>query len=173
MKKVLLVTDMLEGFLRRRYALYCGPQSERIIPMARKKVQAYGRTGDLVVFIADNHDPHDLEFKKFPPHCIKGSPETKVISELSGLTKREIYLPKKRYSAFYGTRLDKILAKEKPDLVEVVGVCTNICVLYTVEELQNRDYRTRVYKDGVASFDMAAHKWALGQMKTVLGTEVV
>jgi len=173
MKKVLLVTDMLEGFLRRKYPLYCGPQSERIIPFVRKKVQEYGRTGDLVVFIADNHDRHDLEFKKFPPHCIKGSPETEVIAELQGLAQREIYLPKKRYTAFYGTRLDKILAKEKPELVEVVGVCTNICVLYTVEELQNMDYRTRVYQKGVASFDQAAAQWALGQMKSVLGAEVV
>jgi len=172
-KKVLLVTDMLDGFLRPGRALYCGPQSEAIIPFVRDKVAEYGRSGDLVVFIADNHDPDDLEFQRFPPHCVAGSKETEVIEELQGLAKNSIYLPKQRYSAFHGTDLEKRLKKLKPDLVEVVGVCTNICVLYTVEELCNLDLRTRVYRAGVASFDQEAHEWALKQMQSVLGVEVV
>lgn len=173
MKRVLLVVDMLEGFLRKGYPLYCGAQSEAIIPFVRSKVEEYGRTGELVIFIMDNHDPDDLEFKKFPAHCIKGSKESEVISELRGIAKREVYIPKRRYSGFFGTELDDVLRKEKPDLVEVVGVCTNICVLYTVEELANRDYDVAVYRDGVASFDQGAHEWALRQMESVLGARIV
>jgi len=173
MSRVLLVVDMLEGFLRRQYPLYCSDRAAGIIPFVRKKVEEYGKTGELVVFIADNHDQDDLEFKKFPPHCLKGSRESEVISELKGIAQREIHVPKKRYSGFFGTNLEKILQKEKPDLVEVVGVCTNICVLYTVEELENRDCQVRVFKHGTASFDKDAHEWALKQMQTVLGAEVV
>lgn len=173
MKRVLLVVDMLEGFLRKQYPLYCSERAEAIIPFVRNKVEEYAKSGELVVFIADNHAPDDLEFKKFPAHCIKDSEQSKVASELRGVAKREMYVPKQRYSGFYGTNLEKILSKEKPDLVEVVGVCTNICVLYTVEELENRDYKVRVYSDGTASFDQEAHEWALKQMKTVLGAEIV
>ncbi|HAG08307.1 MAG TPA: cysteine hydrolase, partial [Desulfotomaculum sp.] len=53
------------------------------------------------------------------------------------------------------------------------GVCTNICVLYTVEELCNRDYKVVVYRQGVASFDLQAHNWALVQMESVLGAKVI
>jgi len=173
MSRVLLVIDMLEGFLRKEYPLYCSDAAAAIIPFVKKKVEEYAASGELVVFIADNHDPNDLEFKKFPPHCIAGTKQSEVISEIQGIAKNSVYVPKKRYSGFFGTKLEKILKKEKPDLVEVVGVCTNICVLYTVEELKNRDYNARVYKDGTASFDPEAHEWAFMQMQTVLGAELV
>ena len=173
MSKILIVIDMLDGFLRPGRALYCGPQSEAIIPFVRSKVEEYGKTGDPVIFVADNHDPDDPEFQRFPPHCVAGTQESEVIQELTGLAKNSVYLPKKRYSAFFGTDLEKRLKKLKPDLVEVVGVCTNICVLYTVEELRNRDIPTRVYRQGVASFDPEAHEWALKQMQSVLGAEIV
>lgn len=172
MKRVLLVIDMLEGFLRPGYPLYCGESAEKIIPIVKSKVEDYAKTEELVVFIADHHDEDDLEFEKFPKHCVAGTKESEVISELKGLSKNELLVPKKRYSGFFGTGLDKVLASEKPDLVEVVGVCTNICVLYTVEELKNRDYSVRVYRQGVASFDAEAHDWALKQMESVLGADI-
>jgi len=173
MSRVLLVVDMLEGFLRKGYPLYCSERAAAIIPFVRQKVEEYARSNELVIFIADNHDPDDLEFKKFPPHCLKGSKESEVIPELKGIAKREVYVPKKRYSGFFGTNLEELLKKEKPELVEVVGVCTNICVLYTVEELANRDYKVRVFRQGTASFDQDAHEWALKQMQSVLGAELV
>lgn len=173
MTRVLLVLDMLEGFLHEKNPLYCGPQAEAIIPFVKNKIEEYAKSGELVVFIADNHDQHDWEFKKFPPHCIKGTSQAEVVHELKGVAKRELLITKTRYSAFFKTNLAEVLEKEKPDLVEVVGVCTNICVLYTVEELGNLDYHVRVYRDGVASFDMEGHEWALKQMQTVLGAEVV
>jgi len=173
MKKVLLVVDMLEGFLRKGYPLYCGETAEAIIPFVKAKVQEYAKANELVIFIADNHSPDDEEFKKFPAHCVRGSKESEVIEELKGIAKRELLIPKTRYSGFFGTNLEEILKNEDPELVEVVGVCTNICVLYTVEELANRDYKIRVYKQGVASFDQSAHNWALKQMESVLGAELV
>ena len=173
MSKVLIVVDMLDGFLRPGRALYCGKPSEEIIPFVRSKIAEYGKRGEPVIFVADNHDPEDLEFQRFPKHCVAGSRESEVVAELQGLAKNLVYLPKQRYSAFFGTDLEQRLKKLQPELVEVVGVCTNICVLYTVEELRNRDLPTRVYRKGVASFDNEAHEWALQQIESVLGAEVV
>jgi len=173
MKKVLLVMDMVEGFIRRGNPLYCGAQSEAIVPFVKGKLEEYGKSGELVVFIIDSHDPEDLEFKRFPSHCIKGTNQCELISELKGIVKNAAYLYKKRYSAFFGTNLEEILKKEKPDIVEIVGVCTNICVLYTVEELVNRDYNVVVYQQGVASFDQNAHQWALKEIESVHGARIV
>ncbi len=173
MARVLIVVDMLEGFLRPGYPLYCGKGAENIIPFIKGKIEEYAKSDEPVIFVADHHADDDLEFQRFPKHCVAGTKESEVVSELKGIAKKEILIPKKRYSGFYGTNLDEILEKENPGMVEVVGVCTNICVLYTVEELKNRDYNVRVYKQGVASFDDDAHEWALKQMESVLGAEVV
>lgn len=172
MKKVLIVTDMLEGFLREGYPLYCGKEAEKIIPFVRDKIKEYSDRGETIIFIADNHKPDDLEFKMFPPHCVEGTAETKVLPELLEAASECKIIPKTRYSAFYGTALDQELEEIAPDLVEVVGVCTNICVLFTVEELRNRDYSVVVYRDGVATFNPEAHRHALKQIKEILGAEV-
>jgi nicotinamidase/pyrazinamidase len=172
MAQVLLVVDMLKGFCQEGRPLYCGPGVKSIIPFIRKLIESANERGEAVVFICDSHDPQDLEFQRFPPHCIAGSEEAEVIDELRGLARSEIIIPKKRYSGFFGTNLEQVIAGLQPELVEVVGVCTNICVLYTVEELRNRDYPVRVYRRGVTSFDSGAHLFALQQMETVLGAEV-
>ncbi len=123
-----------------------------------------------MIFLADSHKPNDREFQMFPPHCVAGTWEARIIPELE--VKDSAIVRKRRYSCFYGTNLARRLGAIKPDLVEVVGVCTNICVLYTVADLRNRDYRVRVPARGVASFDRKAHLFALDQMRSVLGAEV-
>jgi len=172
-KRVLFVIDMLKAFLEKGKPLYCGDKARAIIPFVRKKIEEYNRAGEFVFFICDRHSPDDEEFKRFPPHSIEGTEEAELVDELKNLAKNGVYIYKRRYSSFYDTVLDEHLAALKPELVEVVGVCTNICVLYTVEELCNRDMNVRVFKDGVASFDEDAHNWALAQIKSVLGAEVV
>lgn len=89
------------------------------------------------------------------------------------------FVHKSRYSAFYGTNLEQYLGlgddglKEKVTEVELVGVCTNICCFFTAEELVNRDVPVIAYQGGMASFDPLAHRYALEQMKSVLGIKVV
>lgn len=173
MANVLIVVDMLEGFCREGYPLFCGQDAVKIIPFVKKKIEEYNKQGLPVIFIADNHEPDDKEFQIFPPHCVKGTKEAEVIPELFEVAKKKVLIPKNRYSGFYGTSLELYLNGFAPELVEVVGVCTNICVFFTVEELRNRDYKVRVYREGVASFDREAHEFALRQMKEVLGAEVV
>ena len=172
MAQVLLVVDMLKGFCEEGRPLYCGPGVTPIIPFIRKLIDGYNEREETVIFICDSHEPDDLEFRMFPPHCVRGSEEAEVIDELRGAARNEVVIPKQRYSGFFGTNLNEILAGLKPDLVEVVGVYTNICVLYTVEELRNRDYPVRVRRRGVTSFDSGAHVFALQQMEKVLGAEV-
>ncbi len=172
MTQALLVVDMLKGFCEEGRPLYCGPGVATIIPFIRKLIAGYNQRDETVVFICDSHEPNDLEFEMFPPHCIRGSEEAEVIDELRGVATNEVVIPKTRYSGFFGTDLEELLAGIAPDVVEVVGVCTNICVLYTVAELRNRDYPVRVYRRGVASFDAGGHMFALQQMGKVLGAEV-
>ncbi len=172
MGDVLIVVDMLRGFLEQGRPLDCGETGRDIIPFVRDRVAAYHGARKPVLFLADNHAPDDSEFQRFPPHCVEGTEEAEVIPELAQWALPDRVVPKTRYSGFFQTDLEERIRKIGPSLVEVVGVCTNICVLYTVEELRNRDIETVVPVRGVASVDQAAHEFALGQMEAVLGAKV-
>jgi nicotinamidase-related amidase len=170
--KALFVIDMLKDFLNKDGSLYCGDESRKIIPFIKEKIEEFHRKGNSVVFICDSHDPDDLEFKMFPRHCVAGTSGAEVIDELP-VTRKDIVIKKTRYSAFYKTKLDEILKKDKVSEVYVVGVCTSICVMDTVGDLRNRDCPVIVYKDGVADFDQKAHKFSLERMEKIYGAKII
>ena len=171
MANAVLVGDMLRGFLEDGYPLSMGAGARNIIPNISKLLENELAQGSRVYFICDNHDPDDLEFKMFPPHCIKGTVEAEVIPELAGY--RGEIIPKKRYSGFYGTKLEEKLKELKPDKLIICGVLTNICVMHTAADARNRDYEVEIPVDCVASPDEAAHRFALEHMDKVLGARLV
>jgi nicotinate phosphoribosyltransferase len=171
MAKAILVIDMLRGFLEEGYPLYCGPKARSIIPNVQKLLERELKQGAKVFYLCDNHAPDDAEFEMFPPHCIEGTPEAEVIPELASYPGEVI--PKRRYSAFYGTPLETKLKALNPETLIVCGVCTNICVMHTVANARNRDYQVGVPVDCVASFDDKAHAFALEHMEKVLGAKLI
>lgn len=64
-----------------------------------------------------------------------------------------------------------MLKKVDPCRVDVVGLCTSICVMDLLTDLRTQDYRVVVYRDALADFDRGAHKFALRHMKRVWGAE--
>ena len=170
MSNVVLVVDMVRGFCEEGHNLYVGPTIREIIPRVRELLREERARGSHIIFLCDTHDPDDLEFRMFPPHCIRGSEEPEVIPELREFA--EEVIPKRRYSGFFETNLDQRLKELNPDKIIVVGVCTNICVLYTVADARNHDYAVEVPADCVATFDPEAHRVALQQLKAVLGAQV-
>ena len=171
MANAVLVTDMLRGFLEEGHPLYIGAESRRMIPNIQRLLERELAQGAKVFFICDHHDPDDLEFKMFPPHCIAGTVEAEVIPELAGYPGEII--TKKRYSGFFGTQLEGKLNELKPDKLIVCGVLTNICVLHTTADARNRDYEVEVPVDCVASPDEEAHRFALEHMDKVLGAKLI
>jgi len=85
---------------------------------------------------------------------------------------------KRTFSGFYGTGLDELLERLAPDVVEVTGVCTDICVLHTVFDLRVRGYTVVVPHDLVGTYDAPGHKadeidrFALAHIRDVLGATV-
>lgn len=170
MPDAVLVLDMVRGFCEEGHNLYVGPAIRQIIPPIQRLLREEKARGSRIIFLCDNHDPDDLEFQMFPPHCIRGTEETEVIPELREFA--EEIVPKRRFSAFYDTDLDRRLRELRPGKVIIVGDCTNICVLYTAADARDRDYNVEVPADCVATFDPDAHEFALSQMRTVLGATV-
>jgi nicotinamidase/pyrazinamidase len=170
-KAALIVVDMLNDFIDEKGALYSGQSARDIIPFVHLRLEAHRRAGSLVIFLQDAHAADDREFEKFPPHCVAGTWGSQIIDALAPQPGEQV-LPKTRYSGFFGTDLEKILAEYGPEDVEVVGVCTSICVMDTVGGLANRDYRTIVPRAGVADFEAEAHRFALNRMERLYGATI-
>jgi nicotinamidase-related amidase len=68
----------------------------------------------------------------------------------------EVYLPKSKYSAFYGTRLDVVLRNgpfRGRNTIIVTGMATNFCCFSTVVDAFNRDYHVLFVDDLNCTFD--------------------
>ena len=172
MSNVVLVVDMLKGFLEPGHNLYHA-DSRRIIPNAMQLIAQEKEAGSEILFLADNHDPNDLEFQVFPVHCVIGTEETEVIPELFQYVTAENVIAKKRYSGFFNTGLADRLVRLAPEKLLVCGVATNVCVMHTVSDARNRDYAVEVYSDCVSGPDPDAHNWALSHCQRVLGAQVI
>jgi nicotinamidase-related amidase len=167
----MIIVDMLNDFIDPQGALYCGDAAPRIVPFIRRRLENQRRSGLPVIFLQDAHAPDDAEFERFPPHCIQGTWGSKVIEALAPLA-GELTISKKRYSGFYNTDLEDHLHRLGVTEVEVVGVCTSICVMDTVGGLANRDYSVVVPEAGVADFDADMHSFALKRMAQLYGARV-
>jgi nicotinamidase-related amidase len=175
-RRAIIVIDMLVGFCRRGN-LY-SPRYDPIVPRLRDHLAA-AEAGDVpVIFLVDTHTPDDPEFETFPPHCVEGSGEDEVIPELAGFARRGTVVRKHTFSGFRGTQLDAVLERLAPDVIEVAGVCTDICVLHTVYDLKVRGYDVLVHEGLVETFDGPEHdagefnRFALAHVRDVLGARV-
>ena len=93
----------------------------------------------------------------------RGSADVEIPAE-AGVDPADTVLDKPRYSAFFGTALDVVLAARGIRALMVGGVTTSMCVESTVRDAAQRDIRTFVVRDAVADFDMARHAASLGAM---------
>ena len=171
MARAVIVSDMLRGFLEEGYPLYCGIQARSIIPNVQRLLKRELEQGSKVFYSCDRHIPDDPEFRMFPPHCIEGTEEAELIPEL--LEYPGEMIPKKSFSGFYKTPLDRRLEAIRPETIVVCGITTHICVLHAVIDARNRGYDIEVPADCVASFDRKAHFFALDYMEKVLGARLV
>ena len=171
MPDVVLVVDMVRGFMEKGYNLYCGDDARGIIPRVQALLEQELARGSKVFYICDTHEPDDLEFQMFPVHCLDGTAESEVIPELRPYSGARV--SKRRYSGFYDTDLGQRLSELRPGKITICGVCTDICVMHTTADARNRDYTVEVPTDAVATFDPVAHTWALQHMERILGATLV
>ena len=74
-------------------------------------------------------------------------------------------VPKRRYSAFFGTDFEILLRGLKVDTLLLCGGLTDVCVHYTFVDGHQSDYFCRVIEDCVAGSSLEAHEAALKAME--------
>jgi len=82
-----------------------------------------------------------------------------------GYLPRDYIVPKRRYSAFFGTDLEILLRGLKVDTLLMCGGLTDVCVHYTFVDGHQSDYFCRVVEDCVAGSGLDAHEASLKAME--------
>ena len=169
---VLVVVDMQKDFCYENGALYIGEHVRRIFDPLRRVIEGAREREIPIVFTQDWHREDDAEFKIWPKHCIAGSEGAEIIDELDPRP-GDIYVKKRRYSAFFGTDLDLTLRELVANGLIVAGVVTNICVLHTVADAVMRGYEVTVLEDCTTALNERDHEYGIEHMKNVLRAEIL
>ena len=124
--KALIVVDMQNDFID---GVLGTPEAVAIVPNVKRKIDEYVSNGDEVIFTQDTHYGNYLETqegKKLPvPHCIFGTDGWEVSKEID--IPDALHLYKETFGTFqFKSGLTK---GKKYDVIEVIGVCTDICVI--------------------------------------------
>jgi nicotinamidase-related amidase len=100
MKKAIIVVDVQNGFVHPQGTLYCGDSAGEIIPRISARLELERAEDAAIFFTQDSHVENDAEFAMFPPHCIEGSEDEKIVEELTTIAAQAQIVKKRRYSAF-------------------------------------------------------------------------
>ena len=170
-KRVLLVVDMLNDFVLEGAPLEVA-SSRSIIPAIRRRIEGARSNGIPVIYVCDAHQIDDEEFNVWPRHAVKGTEGAKVIRELAPLP-GDIVVEKTRYSGFFRTNLEELLRGLQVRRITIVGILTNICVLFTAADAVMRGFAVEIPRDSVAAATKEEHEFALEQMAKVLGARII
>jgi ureidoacrylate peracid hydrolase len=113
--------------------------------------------------------PDDALFKKRIAHCLMDTWGAQLVDALHRAPD-DIVVPKRRYSAFFGTDLDLSLRERTIATVIVTGVVTNICVRSTVQDAFFLGYEVIVPVECVAATSPQAQETSLYDIDTHYGT---
>ena len=162
-KIAVLAVDVTTGFCHQGALA-----SERVGRIVHPIVRLFERTHSLGIrhFLLpqDTHSEDAVEFRSFPPHCVRGTDEPVIVPELQSLPFADLYLilEKDSISSNLETGLDKWL-DTKPEVTTflVTGDCTDFCVYQLAMYLRLRanarnlrDVRVIVPIDTVNTFDI-------------------
>ena len=161
MAKILVVVDMQNDFIDGALGT---PEAVKIVPYVKQVIESFD---GKVLFTRDTHFEDYLntqEGKHLPvKHCIKGTPGWEIRPELDALRCGEAI----DKLTFGSAALPEILAKENPESVTFVGLCTDICVISNVLVTKAFFPEVPVIVDaaGCAGVTPESHKNALAAMK--------
>ena len=124
MRKVLVVIDMQNDFIDGALGT---KEAQAMLPRLEAKL---AREDALLVFTQDTHGADYLETqegKNLPvPHCIKPEKGWEIVPSQKPCVEKAAVVEKPTFGSL---ELPKVIAGLEPDAIELVGLCTDICVI--------------------------------------------
>lgn len=159
MKKTLIVVDMQNDFIDMALGT---KEAVTIVPKVKEKIRQYAQNGHEILYTRDTHGEDYLdtpEGKKLPvPHCIRGTKGWEIADGLYVEGCRIIDKPN-----FGWPHWDRETLEE----VELVGLCTDICVISNALIIKAMFPNAQVTVDSAccAGVTPQTHEAALSAMK--------
>lgn len=158
LKPAVVIVDMLRDTLERAEATPVKEFGLAIVPAINKLTEVARRCSIPVIFSMDSFLPGDFIFQgKTKHHSIRGTRGAEVTDLLTQLT-TDMYLPKRRFSAFYKTDLDQTLRLYGVDTVAFCGITTHWCVLSSALDAVANDFHAVIIEDCCASVSREIHE---------------
>lgn len=158
---LLVVIDMVEGFVN--HGALADKNISRIVDNISDEIEKFISKGQDIIAFKDTHDPHDIEFENYPPHCIKGTDECELVPQLKKYSDKMMIIEKNTTNGFVTCEFGKYIASKKLDTIIVTGCCTDICVYNFVESIMGYIYKNNlktqvvVYKNMIDTFNGENH----------------
>jgi nicotinamidase-related amidase len=162
--KTLIVIDMQNDFIDGALGT---PEAQAIVPNVKKKLEEYKANGHNILFTRDTHYAGYLntqEGKYLPvPHCIQGTPGWCISTELGSGVGYDV-VDKRTF----GYETLRYHIDDSSESIELVGVCTDICVVSNALILKAQFPETKIIVDAscCAGVTPEKHKAALEVMKS-------
>lgn len=159
MKKTLIVVDMQNDFIDMALGT---KEAVAILPAVKEKIRKYAENGDEIIFTRDTHYENYLETpegKKLPvPHCIKNTKGWEIADGLYVDGCKIIDKPNFGWDNW---------SKETLEDVELIGLCTDICVVSNALIIKATfpEANVKVDKNCCAGVTPETHEAAITTMK--------
>lgn len=163
--KTLIVVDMQNDFIDGSLGT---KEAQAIVPNVKKKIEEYRRRSDEIIFTRDTHYENYLETpegRKLPvEHCIKDTNGWEISADLD--VENCICINKSTFGWMGWEQTRQQYGLEMND-IELVGLCTDICVVSNALILKAAFPDANVTVDAAccAGVTPQTHKAALETMK--------
>lgn len=165
--KILVVVDMQNDFIDGALGT---PEAVEIVDRVRAKAEQYQKDGDCVIYTRDTHPENYLETqegRKLPVvHCVKGTKGWEIADKLY-LQGCEVLDKPTFGSIALAERVASLCEANEVASVELIGLCTDICVISNALLLKARLPELPILVDAscCAGVTCASHQNALDAMK--------
>jgi nicotinamidase/pyrazinamidase len=157
----LIVVDMIKDNVNTQRHGLLDREATKLIPNILHLTRTFRRYGEKVIFACDSFMEDDFIFGgQMRPHAIRGTGGDQPIDELE-MQPTDLFLAKRRMSSFHKTDLDQTLRTWKIQTVVVCGIVTNVCVLLTVMDAIQNDFRAVMVSDACACHKPEVHEMTL------------
>ena len=136
-EKLLINVDMVNGFVKQggmadSYIQHIIPENIKLMEQVKKS------KNQIIAIIKDTHKKQCREFKRYPEHCVEGTNESELISELQEFEEGALVYKKNSTSTIYAPKfledIDKMINLKE---VTIIGCRTDICIINLAIPLQN------------------------------------